>query len=60
MLSLMGMRNELLQTLWEVIAEMQRARLQGDDDQAQRLERISAPQEQQGWGYLHVEKDLQR
>jgi hypothetical protein len=41
MLYLMGMRNELLQTLWEVIAEMERAHLQGDDDQAQRLERIA-------------------
>ena len=27
--------------MWEVIAEMERARLQGDDDQALRLERIS-------------------
>ena len=41
MLSLMGMRNELLQTLWEAIAEMERARFQGDDDQALRLERIA-------------------
>ena len=41
MLSLMGMRNELLQTLWEVIAEMERACLQGNDDMAQRLELIA-------------------
>jgi hypothetical protein len=27
--------------MWEVIAEMERVRIQGDDDQAQRLERIA-------------------
>jgi hypothetical protein len=27
--------------MWEVIAEMERARLQGDADQAKRLERIA-------------------
>jgi len=27
--------------MWEVIAEMERARFQGDDDQAWRLERIA-------------------
>ncbi len=27
--------------MWEVIGEMERARLQGDDDQAWRLERIA-------------------
>lgn len=32
---------ELQQALWEVIAEMERARLQGDTDQVQRLERIA-------------------
>jgi len=36
----MDTRHELQQALWEVIAEMERARLQGDDDQAQRLDRI--------------------
>ena len=41
MLSLMGMRNELLQILWEVIVEMEQARVQCDDDQAQRLEGIA-------------------
>ena len=29
------------QALWEVIAEMECARLQGDDDQTQRLKRIA-------------------
>ena len=33
----MDRRHELQQTLWEVIAEMERDRLQGDDDQARRL-----------------------
>ena len=37
----MDTRRELQQALWEVIAEMERARLQGDDDQALRLERIA-------------------
>ena len=36
----MDTRRELQQALWEVIAEMERARLQGDDDQARRLEGI--------------------
>ena len=36
----MDTRHELQQALWEVIAEMERARLQGDDDQARRLEGI--------------------
>jgi hypothetical protein len=34
----MDTRSELQQALWEVIAEMERARLQGDDNQALRLE----------------------
>ena len=37
----MDMRAELQQAVWEVIAEMERALLQGDDDQAQMLERIA-------------------
>ena len=43
----MDTRHELQQALWEVIAEMERARLQGDDDQEQRLERI-------GWRLVGV------
>ena len=37
----MDTRHELQQALWEVIAEMERARLKGDEDQAQALERIA-------------------
>jgi hypothetical protein len=37
----MDTRHELQQVMWEVIAEMERARLQGDADQAQVLERIA-------------------
>ena len=37
----MDMRAELLQVMWEVISEMEHARFQGDDDQAQRLEGIA-------------------
>ena len=37
----MDTRHELQQMMWEVIAEMERASLHGDDDQAQRLERIA-------------------
>jgi hypothetical protein len=37
----MDTRRELQQVMWEVITEMERARVQGDDDQAQRLERIA-------------------
>ena len=37
----MDTRRELQQAMWEVIAEMERACLQGDDDQAQLLERIA-------------------
>jgi hypothetical protein len=37
----MDRRHELQQTLWEVIAEMDCDRLQGDDDQARRLEGIA-------------------
>ena len=36
----MDTRHELQQVLWEVIAVMELALLQGDDDQAQLLERI--------------------
>ena len=59
MLSLMGMQNELLQTLWEVIAEMERTRLQGDHDQAQRLERISVPRiaSPRLWGCIRPRSD---
>jgi len=37
----MDTRREIHQALWEVIGAMERARLQGDDDQARRLERIA-------------------
>jgi hypothetical protein len=37
----MDMRTEPLQVLWEAIAEIERARLRVDADQAQRLERIA-------------------
>jgi hypothetical protein len=37
----MDTRHDLQQVLWEVIAEMERARLKGDDDQTWRLERIA-------------------
>ena len=37
----MDTRHELQQAMWEIIAEMERALLQGDDDQARRLERIA-------------------
>jgi hypothetical protein len=37
----MDTRHELQQAMWEVIAEMERARLQGADDQARRLEQIA-------------------
>ena len=43
----MDTRHELQQTLWEVIAEMEHARLQGDDDQARRFEGI-------GWQLVGV------
>jgi hypothetical protein len=33
----MDTRRELQQAMWEVIAEMERARFQGEDDQARRL-----------------------
>ena len=39
--STMDMRREIQQVMWEVISVMERARLRGDDDQAQRLERIA-------------------
>ena len=41
MLSRIDTRRELQQSLWELLAEMERARLQGDDDQAWRLEWIA-------------------
>jgi len=34
----MGTRRELQQVMWEVVAEMERTRLQGDDGQVQWLE----------------------
>ena len=37
----MDTRHELQQALWEVIGAMECDRLQGDDDQARRLERIA-------------------
>ncbi len=37
----MDIRHELQQAMWEVIAEMERALLQGDDDQARRMEGIA-------------------
>ena len=37
----MDTRSELQQVMWEVNAEMERVRLQGDDGQALRLERIA-------------------
>jgi len=43
----MDTRRELQQAMWEVIAEMERARLQGDDDQARRLDGI-------GWRLVGV------
>ena len=43
----MDTRHELQQALWEVIAEMERARLQSDDDQSRRLEGI-------GWRLVGV------
>lgn len=36
----MDTRRELQQAMWEVIAEMEHARLQDDDDQGRRLERV--------------------
>ena len=41
MLYTMDTRGELIRVLWAAIGEMERARLQGDDDQALRLERIA-------------------
>jgi hypothetical protein len=37
----MDTRRKLQQAMWEGFAEMERARLQGDDNQALRLERIA-------------------
>jgi hypothetical protein len=37
----MDRHRKLQQALWEVISAMERARLQGDDGQARRLERIA-------------------
>ena len=41
MLPAMDTRGELIRMLWAAIGEMERARLQGDNDQALRLERIA-------------------
>jgi len=41
MLYAMDTRGELIRMLWAAIGEMERARLQGDNDQALRLERIA-------------------
>jgi len=37
----MDTRHELQQAMWEMIAEMERARLKDDNDQTRRLERIA-------------------
>jgi hypothetical protein len=51
----MDTRHELQQVLWEVIAEMERARIQGDGDQARRLERIRAGAGAVGMTLTHKE-----